>query len=132
MRSLKRAVTTAMRKPLPSKIPFSSVIVEVQLVAELVALRPEVFDVRVRRLRLQRYPLDDRQVVALDAGDLHRVVAHEAHRLHAEIDEDLRADTVVAKVRREAECFVGFHRVEATLLQFVRLELVTQTDTTTL
>ena len=55
-----------------------------------------------RGLGPERDPLDDRQAVALEAGALGGVVRQQTHRAHAEVDEDLRADAVVALVGREA------------------------------
>ena len=68
------------------------------------------------------------QPVALEADDLRRVVRQQAHGGQPEIDEDLRADTVVTQIRREAECLVRLDRVGALLLQLVGLELVGETD----
>ena len=58
-----------------------------------------------------------RQPVALQAGDLLRVVREEADLREAQVDEDLRADAVVAQVRREAEDLVRLDGVEALVLQ---------------
>ena len=46
----------------------------------------------------------------------------------AEVDEDLRADAVVAQVDRQAELEVGVDGVHALVLQVVGLELVQQAD----
>ena len=94
-------------------------------------LRPlglEVFlVVRVGR-GADRDHFDDLQPVAFEADDFFRVVGQEAHFPHAEIDEDLRAEAVVAQLRREAEFFVGLHGVEALLLEFVGVDLGRQAD----
>src|SRR4051794_4657057 len=100
----------------------------VEYVAELLPLRPQVADVpRVRR-RLKGDALGDLQSIALEAGALRRVVRQEPHRRDAEVDEDLRADPVVARVRREAELDVRLDGVAALLLELVREELVRQSD----
>ena len=45
-----------------------------------------------------------------------------------EVDQDLRADAVVAQVGRQAELQVGVDGVEALLLQLVGAQLVEQAD----
>ena len=66
---------------------------------------------------LQRDPLDDLETVALEAAVLRRVVRHQPHRGDAEVDEDLRADAVLARIGREAELDVGLDGVAALVLQ---------------
>ena len=46
----------------------------------------------------------------------------------AEVDEDLRADAVLARVGREAELLVGLDGVAALVLQRVRAQLVAEAD----
>ena len=77
---------------------------------------------------LHRHPLDDLEAVALDAAVLRRVVRHQPHRRDAEVDEDLRADAVLARVGREAELEVGLDGVAAFVLQRVRAQLVAEPD----
>ena len=48
--------------------------------------------------------------------------------MHAQVAEDLSSNSVVAQVGSEAKAFVGFHRVEAGVLQGVGLELVDQAN----
>jgi hypothetical protein len=91
-------------------------------------LGPQVFDVARVRTRLERDALQDRQAVALEPGALGRVVRQQAHRLHPEVDEDLRADPVVARVGGEPELDVRLDGVAALLLQVVRAELVRDAD----
>ena len=45
---------------------------------------------------LQRQPVDDRETVALEAAALGGIVGEQPHGGDAEIDEDLRADPVLA------------------------------------
>jgi hypothetical protein len=85
-------------------------------VPELVALRAEVLPVRLGRRNLDRDALGDVQPVPLEADDLLRVVGQELEVLDAEVDEDLRADPVVAQVGVEAERDVGLDRVLALIL----------------
>src|SRR5262249_35806455 len=98
-------------------------------VAELLLLGAEILEILLVRLDLERHALDDLQTVALDAGALAGVVRDDAHLAHAEVAQDLRADAVVAEIRREAEPLVGLDRVETLLiLQPVGLDLVLQPD----
>src|ERR1700737_312593 len=98
---------------------------------ELRLLGPKVRDVLIVRRGPQRNPLDDLETESVEATVLGRVVGHEAHGRDAEIDEDLRADAVLALVDREAELDVGLDGVTALVLQVVRPHLVTEPDATT-
>ena len=73
-----------------------------QPVAQLFLLGFQVAPARVGGGDLDRDALDDREAVALDAGELRRVVGHEPQLADAEVEEDLRARAVVALVGREA------------------------------
>ena len=77
---------------------------------------------------VERHPLDDLETVALEAAVLGRIVGHQPHRRHAEVDEDLRADAVLAGVGREAELDVGLDGVAALVLQRVGAQLVAEAD----
>ena len=61
-------------------------------------------------------------------GDLLRIVGQDADAGESEVDEDLRADAVVAQVRRQPEPQVRLDRVEPLLLQLVGAQLVEQPD----
>ena len=100
----------------------------VQQVTHLLPLRRQVSDVLGVRHALERYPVDDLKAVALEPGPLRRVVGQQAHRRDTEIHEDLGADPVVTCVGSEAELDVRLDRVEALVLERVRLELVAQPD----
>jgi len=68
----------------------------VERVAQPVALGPQVrLVVRVGHV-LDRDLVGDREPVAGEAGDLLRVVGEDPDRGEAQVDEDLRADAVVA------------------------------------
>src|SRR5438477_8707530 len=103
-------------------------VVEPERVPELVALRLEVARVLGVRRHLDRHLLHDLEAEALYPGDLARVVRENADRRQPELREDLRADPVVARVRREAELDVCLDGVASLLLQLVRLQLVQQAD----
>ena len=97
-------------------------------VAQLVTLRLRGSAVLGVRRDLDRHLLDHGQPVAVEPADLLRVVREDADRRQAEVGEDLVADPVLARVRREAELEVRLDGVEAVLLQLVRAQLVQQAD----
>ena len=103
-------------------------VLDVEEVAHLLLLRPEVGDVLVVRHRRERHPVDDLEAEAVEAAVLRRVVRHEPHRGDAEVDEDLRADPVLARVDREPEVLVRLDGVAPLLLQPVGAHLVPETD----
>ena len=65
---------------------------------------------------------------ALQSAVLDRVVRHEAHGRHAEVDQHLGADAVLPAVDRESLLQVGVHRVVALLLQLISADLVAEAD----
>ena len=56
------------------------------------------------------------------------IIGEQANGANAERFERFGGKLVIAGVVREAEAPIGFHRVEARILQFVRLEFVDQAD----
>src|SRR5262245_23028787 len=136
MRSLKRAATIAnLNGPvLPAARryfgarPAISVRKGRKEVPELVALGTEVLPVRLGRRDLDRDALADVQPVALEADDLLRVVREELEILHAQVDQNLSADAVIAQIGVESEGRVGLDRVLALVLQLVGAHLVQQPD----
>ena len=60
--------------------------------------------------------------------DLLWVVGQDADRTEAQVNEDLGANAVVAKIGRETELEVGVDGVVALLLKLVGLQLVEQPD----
>ena len=67
--------------------------------------------------RFDRHDFHDLQAIALKSDDLLRIVREETHFAHAEVEQDLRADSVVAQFGRKAELFVGFDSVSAMVLE---------------
>ena len=82
----------------------------------LLAFGVEVMLVVLARLDHDGHAFVDREPVAVDADDLHRVVREQAEVLDAEVEQNLRADAVFAEVGRESEADVGLDRVAALLL----------------
>src|SRR5579872_574924 len=103
--------------------------VEVDEVAELVALGLQIRSVELIAIHDQRDASSHLQPVSLKSHDLARIVRDDLHLSNAEIVEDLRTDAIVALVDGQAKPFVGFSRVGALVLQFVRAELVGEPDT---
>ena len=100
--------------------------------AELLLLGPEVSDVAAPRRHLERHALDDVDAVALQPGDLARVVGQEPDALDAEIAQDLRADPVVARILLEPELQVGLDGVPPAVLERLRPDLVREPDAASL
>src|SRR5688572_24292831 len=76
------------------------IIHHVEKVSQLLLLRTQVSDVVLGCDGLQRDTFDDGQAVPLETRSLRGVVRQQTHGSHAEVDEDLRADAVVAWVGR--------------------------------
>ena len=66
-----------------------------------------------------RHLLDHLHAVAFEADDFLGIVGQETELAHAEVEENLRAESVIAQVAPETELRVRLHRIEASLLQFV-------------
>src|SRR2546423_15702198 len=76
--------------------------------------RPLRFEVtRVMRVRLasNRDLLDHLNSVPFQADDFLGIVCQEPELANAEIEKDLRAESVIAQIAREAEARVCFHAV---------------------
>src|SRR2546421_3713646 len=97
-------------------------------VSHLVLLRAKIADVRLPRGDFDRHALDDFEPVALDPDDLARVIRDQADIAETEVDENLGADPVVAKVRFEAELEVRLHGIAPIVLQLIGFDLVQQTN----
>src|SRR5258708_2723730 len=96
--------------------------------AELVALGAEVPCV-LGVLRLDDgHALLDAEPIPLEPHDLARVVRDGTDGVEPEIEQDLRADAVVAEIRRDAELLVGLDGVCSTVLKLICLELVEEAD----
>src|SRR5690349_20059791 len=138
--SLKRPATTATRTPRPSSTspdsaysptPSASselLVLELEQVAHLLLLGPQVRDVLTRRSHVQRDALRDLEAEPVEPAVLGRVVRHELHGRDAEVDQDLRTDAVLARVGREPELDVGLDGVATLVLQRVRPQLVPEPD----
>src|SRR6266542_1643543 len=96
--------------------------------AHALALGAQVAQVLWVGIGLQRHALDDVQAVALQATVLGRGVGHQPHGGDPEVDQDLRADAVLAVVHRQAQLQVGVDGVAAALLEAVGAQLVGQAD----
>ena len=75
-----------------------------------------------------RHLLDHLDAVAFQADHFLRIVREETKLAHAEIEQDLRADAVIAQVAGETEFGVCFHGIEAFLLQLVGVNFRGQAD----
>src|SRR6266849_55216 len=117
--SLNRAATTAKRPAGARRTPCLdcgagpaiSIRQRREEVAHLLALGHQVALVALGGRNLDRHALDHLEPIPLDADDLLRVVREDAQAFRAEIDEDLRADAVVAQVGLEAQYVIGLDGV---------------------
>src|SRR5262249_26278405 len=110
--SLRQAASRWYRG-LPQSPSSTSGVVLRDGVSHSLALSAQVGDVVVRRSRRHGDALDDLEVKTFKAFKLGGVVGHEPQSTHAELDEDLSADAVLARVNGQAEHQVGVDRVVA-------------------
>src|ERR1700689_5624642 len=96
--------------------------------AELVALRYQVTEVIRGDGGGQRNPGGDVDAAVGQPAHLGRVVGQQAHRAYAQVGQHLGASRVLSCVDGQAEFGVGVHRVGASVLQFVGLQLAEQAD----
>src|SRR5207248_9506024 len=69
---------------------------------------------------------------ALETSPLSGIVGKESNFRNPEVDQYLRAEAVVASVRREAEVDVGLDGIHPLVLKVIGLELGHQADATAL
>lgn len=101
-------------------------------VAELGALRLQVFLVVRVAAGVKRQALDDLDAELLEGFDLARIVGHQADTLDAQMAEHRRENGVVAHVRPEPQALVGLDGIGTEVLQVVGFDLVEQPDATAL
>src|SRR5687767_187579 len=97
-------------------------------VSELLALCVEIARVFLSRGRNDRDAILDLESVSLESDQLPRIVRQRTDSLQSEIEQDLRANSIVAKIGLEPELLVRFDGVRARVLKLVRLELVEEAD----
>src|SRR5665213_145931 len=111
-----------------STVWSEDVIEALEEVTHALALGAEVLDVLRGGHRLDVHPLDDVEPEALETSVLCGIVGHEPHGGHAQVDQDLGTDAVLARVGRKAQLEVGIDGVEALLLEVVGAQLVGEAD----
>ena len=94
-----------------------------QQMAELGLLGFEIFLVVRVRFRSNRHLLNHFEPVTFQPDHFFGIVRQESELAHAEIEQDLRTESVIAQIRRQAEFHIRFDRVESFLLQFVGVNL---------
>src|SRR5574338_1708539 len=109
-------------------MPTSGALHGAQLVTELLLFRFQVAARGVRRRYLQGNGFGDRKAVSFKADELAVVVREQAHGPDTQIAKDLRSNAVIALVGLEPQPFVGLDGVVSLVLQFVRADLVGETD----
>ena len=83
------------------------------------------------RLDDDRYILYYFQPIAFQPYTFYRVVGDEAYLAYAEVAQYLRAHTILAFIRLEAEVYISIDSVITLLLELVRTNLVHQTNSAT-
>src|SRR5712692_6662962 len=81
-----------------------------------------------RDARLARHALEDANPGAFELADFFRIVGKQTNFRCAKFSQNLRGKKIIAGVCREAQSFIGLHRVHAAVLQFVSPEFVHQAD----
>src|SRR5215471_1505498 len=101
----------------------------IKQVPQLLALGFQIVSILLIGWNLNRHLLDDAQAVAIQANDFFRVVGEEADLPDAQIQQDLGTDSIMAKVRSEAQTLIGLNRVQILLLlELVSLQLGQESD----
>src|SRR6476620_1239145 len=75
-----------------------------------------------------RHLLDHFQTVTLQADNFFWIIGEEPELSHAQIEENLRAEPVIAQISCVSQFRVGLYRVEPFLLQLVSVDLRRQSD----
>src|SRR5665213_722534 len=123
-RAAARALASSGRR-----VCSEDVIEALEEVSHALPLGTEILDAVRGGHRLDVHPLDDVEAEALQAPVLGGIVGHQAHGRHAQVDQDLGPDAVLAGVGRQSQLQVGVDGVEAFLLEVVGAQLVGQADT---
>src|SRR5258708_18034981 len=96
--------------------------------SELVALGPHVASALLVGGLNDRHSFVDAKAVPLESDHLARIVGDWTDRLETKVEQNLRADAVLAQIGLEPELLVGLHRVGPAILKLVCLELVEEAD----
>ena len=76
-----------------------------------------------------RHLLHHFQAVTFKSDHLLRIVGQKTELPNAEIEKDLRAESVIAQIGREPEPRICFHRIEPLFLQLVSMNFRREPDT---
>src|SRR5439155_3417200 len=90
-----------------------------QKVPQLRSLCLEIFGIMRIGLSPDRYLLDHFEAVSLEADNFLWVICQKSELPHAEVEKNLRAESVIAKIARISQLGVGLHGIETFFLQFV-------------
>ena len=81
----------------------------------------------IRRERV-RHPFDDLNTAFGEGGNLLRIIGQQPYFGNSQLLEDFRRRLIDSFIRVEAQLFVGIHRVQPIVLQFVGPQFVDQAD----
>ena len=103
-----------------------------ELVAHFFLFGLEIAGVMGIRNRADGKLLDDLEVVGFEADDFSGIVREEPDFMNTEVGENLGSEAIIAQVHGETEALIGFHGVEALLLQFVGTDFWSKANATAL
>src|SRR6266852_829576 len=104
-------MAVAMKESTIAREPLAS-----EHMAQLHFFRLEVFRIVRVGFAPNRHLLDHLESIPFQPNHFLRVVGQEAELAHAQIEEDLRAETVIAQIARVTKLGVCFHGIESFLL----------------
>src|ERR1019366_5362180 len=98
----------------------------------LLSFRFEITLIVLMRLCANWHLLDNFQSVTFQTHHLARIVREQPNRLQAKVRQNLRAQTIFAKVHSITEFLIGLDRIITLLLQLVRFDFGSQPDAASL
>src|SRR5947207_12797366 len=96
--------------------------------AQLRSLCLEIFGIMRICLGADGYLLDHFETVSLEADNFLRVVCQKPELPHAEVEKNLRAQSVIAQVAGIPEFRVGLNSIKTFLLQLVSVDFCRERD----
>src|SRR5205085_1377301 len=81
------------------------------------------------RFHAYRHLLDDFEAIPFEANDFFRIVREQSNGLQTEINQDLRAESVLTQVHWVTQLEIRIHGIEPILLKLVSLNFWREPDT---
>src|SRR5438270_13481343 len=96
--------------------------------AELLAFSGQIASIVGVRMNLDRHLFDDVQAITFESNHFAWVIREQTNGFEAQISQNLRSETILAKVHSKTEFLVRLDRVVALLLKLISLNLGSQPD----